>query len=410
MPTEFKHTELDNQLTIVAEVNPAAASMAAGFFVRAGSRDETDEVAGVSHFLEHMVFKGTPRRSPFDVSRDFDDIGAQYNAFTSEENTLYYGAVLPEFQTPLVDILGDILRPSLREDDFETEKNVIIDEIARYEDSPSFRVYEKLLAEHFKGHPLGRNVLGTPDSIRALTCEQMRDYFDRRYSPGNVTVVAVGNLDFDAFVEKVAEMCLSWSVVDVSRDTPPPPPRATTKIITDPKVAREHVGLMSPAPSGQSESRFAAHLLATVIGDTTGSRLFYALVDPAIADDASMAYDLMDHAGAFVTFVTADPDRAARAVEIARDELKRFMDGGATPAELDSAKNKIASAATLKGEIPMGRLSAVGFDWVYRREYVPLSDQIATLFAVTCDDLLDVARTFDLTVATTLALGPLESL
>ena len=410
MPTEFKHTELDNQLTIVAEVNPAAASMAAGFFVRTGSRDETDEIAGVSHFLEHMVFKGTPRRTAFDVNRDFDDLGAQYNAFTSEENTLYYGAVLPEFQTRLVDILGDILRPSLREDDFETEKNVILDEIARYEDIPSFRVYEKLLLEHFHGHPLGRAVLGTPDSIRALTCEQMRDYFNRRYSPGNLTVVAVGNLDFDAFVAKVAEMCSSWSAVEVSRDTPAALARGTTQIVTDPKVAREHVALMSPAPSGQSAQRFAAQLLATVIGDATGSRLFYALVDPAIADDASMAYDLMDHAGAFATFITADPDRAPRAVQIAKDELKRFMDDGATATELDAAKNKIASAATLKGEVPMGRLSAVGFDWVYRREYVPLPDQIETLFAVTRDDVLDVARTYDLTAATTLALGPLESL
>src|SRR5438128_3319751 len=132
----FHNVVLDNGVRIIAETNPLARSVALGFFVRTGSRDETSNVSGVTHFLEHMVFKGTPRRTALDVNKDFDRIGAQYNAFTSHENTVFYAAILPEYLPQAVDILADILRPSLRQDDFDMEKQVIIEEIARYEDMP----------------------------------------------------------------------------------------------------------------------------------------------------------------------------------------------------------------------------------------------------------------------------------
>lgn len=407
---EFKHTQLDNGLTIIAEVNGAAASMAAGFFVRTGSRDETPDVAGVSHFLEHMMFKGTDRRTPFDINREFDEMGARYNAFTSEENTVYYAAVLPEFQSRALDLLGDMLRPALRKKDFDLEKDVILEEIAMYQDMPRYRLFEKIMAEHFCDHPLGNSVLGTPESIKALLCDNMQAYFDRCYSPANTTVVGVGNLDFDAFVEKTSQMCSHWKRYDVSRRTPAAPHTKARKLILDEKLARQHLGLISPAPPNQSPQRYAAQLAATIVGDSTGSRLYYALIDRAIADEATMSYDAMDEAGAFVTFVSADPQQAARAVEITQAELRKFFDDGPSDAELVAAKNKIASSATLKGELPMGRLLAVGFDWVYRKEYVPLSDQIEILFRVTKDELMDVVRQYDLTGTTIVALGPVEEL
>ena len=407
---EFRQAQLDNGLTVIAEINPSAASMAAGFFVRTGSRDETPSVAGVSHFLEHMMFKGTARRSAFDVNRDFDRMGAHYNAFTSEENTVYYASVLPEFQTQVLDLLGDILRPALRQDDFDMEKNVILDEIARYEDQPRYRAYEKLMASFFAGHPLGNSVLGTPDSIRALTRDHMQDYFDRRYSPTNVVVVGVGNLDFDAFVEKAAQMCSHWTPYDAPRAVAPCLGSARREAIRDEKLTRQVVGLMSPAPASQSPQRFAAHLLSAILGDDSGSRLYYALIEPALADEASMSYDPMDGAGGFITFLSCDPKRAAQVAAIAREEYRKFLDDGATEKELVAAKNKIAASATLKGELPMGRLTAVGFDWVYRRQYVPLKEQVAQLFAVTRDEALTLARQCDILSLTTLTLGPLETL
>ena len=406
----FEHTTLDNGLKIIAEISDTAASMAAGFFVRTGSRDETPEVAGVSHFLEHMMFKGTERRTAFDVNLDFDRMGANYNAFTSEENTVYYAAVLPEFQEAALDLLGDILRPSLRGEDFDLEKNVILDEIARYEDLPTFRCYEKTMAAHFAGHPLGNSVLGTPASIQALGRDQMQAYFDRRYSPTNVTVVGVGALDFEAMVAKVAAMCGHWTPQDAPRDTSPPPARAGVNIVTDAKVNREHIALMSPAPTCQDDARYAAHLAAAVVGDSAGSRLYYALVEPALVDEAHMSYDPLDQAGAFLTFVSTEPDRAAEVLDILNDVFTRFADEGPTEAELLAAKNKIATSVTMKGELPMGRLTSVGFEWVYRGEHVPLADDIAAMFAVTTDDIRRMVADHDMTAATVLALGPLEAL
>ncbi len=410
MKMEFKNTTLDNGLTIIAEVNGAAASMAAGFFVRTGSRDETPNISGVSHFLEHMVFKGTARRTPMDVNREFDEMGASYNAFTSEECTVYFAAVLPEFQRRLLDLLSDILRPSLRSEDFDIEKNVIVEEIAMYQDIPKYKLFEKLLAEHFQDHPLGNSVLGTTQSISALKREDMLKYFERRYSPGNITVVCVGNLDFDAAVEKVSQACSQWQPHEASRETPPSAGSRNMNVLHDGKVTREHLGLMSSAPSAQDEERYAAQLAATIIGDSTGSRFYYALVDKAIADEALMAYNALDGAGLFFSFITADTDRAAEAMRIAKEELAKFIDEGPTDAELQAAKNKIACAATLKGELPMGRLTAVGFDWMYRREYVPLTEQIDRLLAVGGREVTEVARKHDVARTTALALGPLESL
>ena len=181
-------------------VQPGAYSTALGFFVRTGSRDETDALAGVSHFLEHMVFKGTPSRSADDVNREFDEMGAHYNAFTNEENTVFYASVLPEHQDRAEELLADILRPSLREDDFETERQVILEEIQMYEDQPPFGADDKCRALHYGSHPLGRSVLGTVASVGGLAVEEMREYFRRRYSPGNIVLAAAGRIDFDRLV------------------------------------------------------------------------------------------------------------------------------------------------------------------------------------------------------------------
>jgi predicted Zn-dependent peptidase len=152
--------QLENGLTIVGEHVPSARSLAMGFFVKTGARDETPEVNGVSHFLEHMMFKGTQRRSPEDVNREFDEMGARYNAFTSEENTVYYGNVLPKFQNRLLDLLADMMRPALRDEDFDMEKNVILEEIAMYQDRPQFLVFDLARETYFDNHPLGASILG----------------------------------------------------------------------------------------------------------------------------------------------------------------------------------------------------------------------------------------------------------
>src|SRR5436190_13911817 len=157
-----------------------------------------------------MVFKGTPHRTALEVNADLDKIGAQYNAYTSEENTVFHAAVLPEYLPQAFDILADILRPSLRDEDFQMEKNVIIEEIGMYEDQPMWSAYDHAKRIYFADHPLGNSILGTPASITKLKRDQMYDYFLRRYVPANIAVVAAGNFDWDAFVRLAEKHCGNW--------------------------------------------------------------------------------------------------------------------------------------------------------------------------------------------------------
>src|SRR5215213_3827292 len=196
----FHSHRLPNGLQLIGETSPSARSAALGFFVRTGSRDESPDVSGVSHFLEHMMFKGTPRRTALDVNLDFDRIGASYNAYTSEENTVFYAAVLPEYLPRAVDILADILRPSLRDEDFDVEKKVIIEEIGMYEDQPMWCAYDLAKKAFFQNHPLGHRVLGTDGSVGGLAREQMQAYYDRRYVAPNITLAVAGNFDWPAVV------------------------------------------------------------------------------------------------------------------------------------------------------------------------------------------------------------------
>src|SRR5712692_6431487 len=243
----FHKQSLKNGLQIIGETNPSARSVALGFFVRTGSRDETSPVSGVTHFLEHMVFKGTPRRTALDVNRDFDRIGAHYNAFTSEENTVFYAAILPEYIPLAVDILADILRPSLRPDDFDMEKNVIIEEIGMYEDQPMWSAYDHAKRTYFADHPLGNTILGTPESIRALTRDQMHGYFERRYVAPNITVVVAGNFDWQLLVAEIEKHCAGWNAGPTGRhEVRETPGSGIFRVLTKAKVAQEYVILFSP--------------------------------------------------------------------------------------------------------------------------------------------------------------------
>src|SRR5256886_11119099 len=200
MPLKFHYKQLPNGLDIIAEENPDSYSFAAGLFVKTGSRDESPAVNGVSHFLEHMMFKGSSKYTWEDVNRIFDEMGARYNAFTSQEMTAYYANVLPEFTERAVEHLSHLLRPALRESDFTTEKNVILEEIAMYLDDPGHRLYEKLMELHFGNHPLSMSILGAADSIKKLQGDQMPEHFTRRHGPGNIVLAVTGRLDFDEIV------------------------------------------------------------------------------------------------------------------------------------------------------------------------------------------------------------------
>src|SRR2546423_13127982 len=190
----FRQHTLDTARETVAETSPDAYSSAYAFFVRTGARDETAEISGVSHFLEHMVFKGSANRTATEVNRDLDDLSASSNAYTSEEQTVYFATTLPEDQEEVVELLADMMRPALRQDDFDTEKHVILEEIAKFHDQPPYGAHDKCMAAFFGEHPLGNSGLGTPQSVGGLARDQMLAYFERRYSPRNMVLAAARHL------------------------------------------------------------------------------------------------------------------------------------------------------------------------------------------------------------------------
>jgi predicted Zn-dependent peptidase len=410
--TFHQHT-LPNGLTILGEINPDALSVATAFWVKTGARDETPEVAGVSHFLEHMVFKGTPRRDAFAVNRDFSRIGADNNAWTSEENTVFHAVVLPEFLPRVVDVLADILRPSLRNVDFNTEKKVILDEIVKYEVMPGWAISEHARKNFYAGHPLGNSVLGSTASITALTRDQMADYFSRRYVAPNIVAVAAGNFDWPKFVSLVEQAAGEWPTGDAPRTQRTEPPGAGgVHVITKPadKVAQQYVTFIAPAAPADHELGYAGALVATVVGDYTGSRLFWALTDPGLADEASMGVDECDGAGAYYTFFNCDPERANRCYGIVRDVLEDVQKNGISEEELQQVKTKVLSREVRAGERTHRRMLTVAKDWVYRDEYRSVDDELAAWDAVTMKDIRAVLDRYPLTNQTVTAYGPLEKI
>ena len=407
MALTFHHKQLSNGLDVIAEINPDSHSFAAGLFVNTGSRDESSDINGVSHFLEHMMFKGSDKYTWEDVNRIFDEIGARYNAFTSQEMTAYYANVLPEFTEKAVEHLSHLLRPAIRNEDFTTEKKVILEEIAMYLDDPGHRLYEKLMEAHFGNHPLSMSILGSPESIQKLERDQMAKYFKRRYGPGNMVLAATGRLDFDEVVKLAEKYCGSWPHVDAPRAQPMPMYKPQQVQMTDEKLNRQYTMAMTPGPSQQDDRRFAARVLADVIGDSDGSRLYWALVDNAIAEDADFGFYPHDGCGSFYLAITASPDRMEQAMAIALKELEKAK-SDLTDDEIERAKNKIASGLVLSGEVPVGRMRSIGGQWLYNREYRSLEQDTATLMGVNKKALLDLMHDFPFDPMTIVTLGPGE--
>jgi predicted Zn-dependent peptidase len=405
---QFHHAALDNGLDVIAETNPRAHSAAIGFFVRTGSRDEQPAISGVSHFLEHMAFKGNERFNADDVNRIFDEIGARYNASTSEELTLFYAAVLPEYIERTFELLSALLYPSLRDDDFETEKQVILEEIGMYDDMPGYVAHEHAMQTHFGPHPLGMSILGPAETIRGLTAEQMRSYHRSRYRAGNITLACAGRLEMPEIVELATRYCKNWPGESASRDRSPVVPAGGKQIVYRPQSQQQHLTLMGAAPAADSPLRFAAELLSVVVGDAQGSRLYWELVDPGHAESADLGYSDYDGCGAWVTYVSCRPDEAQANLDRINRIFADVTRNGVTSEDLEQARNKVASRIVLQSERPMGRLSSLGGNWVYRREYRSIRDDLQALASVSRDDLRRLLDEYPLPPVTVVAVGPLE--
>jgi predicted Zn-dependent peptidase len=355
-----------------------------------------------------MVFKGTDRHSAEDVNRIFDEIGAQYNASTGEEITLFYAAVLPEYLPPAFELLSDIMRPALRDADFEMEKQVILEEIGMYDDQPSYVAYDNGMQRHFAGHSLGQTVLGSRDTVGALTAEQMRAYHRDRYAAGNVVLAVAGRVAWDDVVALAERHCGAWPGGQPPRALTEPQSQPNTLWIARPQLQQEQVVLFAPAPSATDRLRYAAELLTVIVGDDHNSRLYWELVDPGRADIAEVNLHEFEGCGAYLTFLTGEPEQTADNLAHVAAVFESLNRDGVTADELELAKTKVATRLVLRGERPMGRLSLLGHDWLIRREYRSVADDLALLQSLLPRDLRELLDRYPLGITTTVGVGPLS--
>ena len=359
MSVEFKHASLSNGLNVVAEVDSTSHSAAMGFFVKTGARDERPEVMG---------------------------IGAEHNAFTTSEMTAFHAHILPEHLDKAEEILSDILRPALREADFESEKKVILEEIAMYDDYPFWVLYERAMETYYGEHPLSHRVLGTTDTITNLTRDQMMEYFTSRYSADNTVVAAAGKLNFDVLVRRLEKHCGHWK--------PTRPTRSMREVTVAPKqftmssesVHRHYMLMLSPAPAQQDDQRYAAAILTNILGAPGGSRLFWALIETGLAEEAQVQHDTRDGTGDYLVYASCSPENAEKVEQVIRHEIDHLIDS-VTEDDLERVRSKIVTSVTLHSELPAGRMKRLGRLWTYMGEYSSLEREMARLNAVTLDEL-----------------------
>ena len=397
---------LPNGLTLLLDPDPAALSVAAGYFVATGARDEPAGEMGASHFLEHLMFKGSERLSAAALNERLDDLGGQANAFTAEEATVYHAAALPECTGELLNTLTELLRPALRPADIDPERGVILEEIAMYAEQPGVRVAEALRRDYWGEHPLAHQILGTPETLRRLDRPTLQRHFAARYGAERVTLVLSGAFD-------PAEV-RAWAKRDLAGWPPGTPPLPSTapaphwpgrvRWAEGPELTRTQVALALPGLAVGHPLREAAGLLADLIGGENGA-LYWALLDTGLADSADLGHIEYRDAGVFEGGFSCDPDRAQEAL----DRFRAVLDSAEsliTDLSVRRAARKAAVSVLLRSETPQGRLFLLGMEHLATGELRTPAQLAERYAAITPEQVREVLRLCPLRDPAVVVLGP----
>ncbi|GAA4218487.1 M16 family metallopeptidase [Actinocatenispora rupis] len=391
-----RRTVLPGGLRVITESVPATRSAAIGVWVGVGSRDESARQSGASHFLEHLLFKGTAKRSALDISAEIEAVGGETNAFTTKEYTCYYARVLDDDLPMAVDVLGDLVTSSvLAPADVETERGVILEEIAMTDDEPADTVHDLFAGAVFGGHPLGRLVSGTVDTVSAMTRRQVLDFYRRRYTGGSIVVAAAGNLDH-AKVTKWVRAAFG----DLAAGAPSAPARHATRsnaaagrIAVDAKDTEQaHLVLGCAAYPRSDERRFTLGVLNAALGGGMSSRLFQE-----IREKRGLAYSVysfnthFSDAGLFGVYAGCAPGKADEVLSLAAEELARVAENGLPAAEVARGKGMMKGSLVLGLEDTGARMTRLGKGELLYGDLMSVDELLARIDAVTVDDVRAVA-------------------
>ena len=375
---------------VITEEVPSVRSVALGLWVRTGSRDETLAQAGVSHFLEHLLFKGTPNYSAIEISERFDGLGASFNAATGKETTHLHARFLDEHTKDVFDLLGEMLLESTFPD-IDSERDVVLEEIAMYEDEPSDRVHDYLADAIFGDTPLGRRILGRSDVISGIPVPDIAAYHRARYSANNIVVAAAGNVDHDEILA-MAEILAPGSGSGEETLVPQSPELTGRLEFATKDTEQYHVCIGAPGINRADERRFVLAVLDSILGGSSSSRLF-----TEVREKRGLAYSVGTYSeqftdtGAVATYVGTREDNVEEACEVIGTELKRIQREPVTADELDRAREHVKGRLVLSGESTAARMSRIARAVLHDLPLLSLDEMLARVDAVQVEDVSELA-------------------
>ena len=384
MRSAFVEHHLPNRLRVVCEVMPRIRSAALGFFVRTGSRHEQPAQHGVSHFLEHMCFKGTVRRSYHDINVRFDELGSIYNAFTGKEHTLYFGWVPAARASAQLELLADMMSPSLPPDDFETERNVVLEEIAMSGDSFEHQVWNFLHDCCFGSHPLAHEILGEQQTIQQMPRELMVDYLRQRYAPEHVALVAAGAVEPEEVFAAAGRYCVEWQPAPnspVAFPAPAPFSTGVQKRSLD-KFQQQSVILIYPSVPAGHRAEETIEVFQSLFGGMN-SRCFWNIIQKGICSQAGAAWLSYGDCGVLVLYADGEPDRCEDMLAALKEQAADVAKKGFRSDEVQRVKNRRRTHLALEAENPRTRLMQLVDDLETRNHVRPADARLAAVEAVT---------------------------
>jgi predicted Zn-dependent peptidase len=409
-PNLIQKTILANGLTIITEKMNHVRSASVGVWVRSGSRHEDASLNGISHFIEHTLFKGTRNRTSRQIAIESDAIGGNVDAFTAREVASYYVKVLDEHLPRAFDLLADLVTAPLFDDEeLDRERNVVLEEIKMVEDTPDDLVHETFVLNFWPDHPLGRSILGTADTLATFDHDRVTDYFASVYTPRNLVVSGAGNIEHDPFVEMIAQGLgdLPDREAKVKADSPR---AARPQIVMNKDLEQAHLMLGTPSPSMLSEDRYAIFVLNTILGGGMSSRLFQT-----IREDRGLAYAVFSgvnsytDAGYMSMYAATSPEHLAKVIRLGIEEFQKIKTEPVSGAELERAKGQLKVSTMLSLESTSSRMSNLARQEIFFQRQFTLDEIIERVDRVSSEDVLRVAgEIFDGRSLSVTALGPLD--
>jgi predicted Zn-dependent peptidase len=393
---EIETTTLANGIRVVTEQMPHVRSVSMGIWIGTGSRRETPDENGISHFIEHMVFKGTKNRSAEDIARSVDSIGGGLDAFTSKEMVSYNTKVLDEHVPIAFDVLSDlVLNPLFREEDIEKEKGVILEELKMEVDNPEYLLHEIFSSNFWKDHPLGKPILGTKDTVQGFRREKLSEYYSRIYSPGNILITAAGNLKHGHLVELARDTFEKLPVNGTLAPERVPHPHARLVFKNKTSLEQTHLYMGVPAYPMAHPDRFACYLLSTVLGGGMSSRLFQNIREKqglayAVYSELSMYTDT----GCMAIYAGTSVETAGKVVDSIVHELRELKQNLVPAEELRRAKDHLKGSFVLGLESTSSRMGNLARQELYYKRFYTIDEMLESIERVTASEVQRIAREF----------------